>query len=172
MIFLQQSYKIILLTVPTIVLWTLLGSSLYGQNESVEWHSFEVAIKSAHVKSKPILVDVWAPWCGWCKKMQRDIYPVISENIAQEFIWTRLNRGDNETSLQFKNQIFTPLRLAQRLNVQNVPAIVFLSAEGDYIFHLSGFQDAETLEPLMHYVASYAYQRESFENFLTKQDNQ
>lgn len=170
MINLRQSNKSLLLIVSTIVLWNLLGSSSYGQNESVEWQSFEDAIKTTKVNPKPILVDVWAPWCGWCKKMQRDVYPAISESITQKFIWTRLNRDDNETTLQFKNLKFTPLRLAQRLNVQNVPAIVFFTAKGEYIFHLSGFQDAETLEPLMHYVASNAYQRESFESFRANQD--
>lgn len=148
-----------------------MGSSSYGQNESIEWHSFEAAVKSAQVNPKPIVVDVWAPWCGWCKKMQRDVYPAISENIAQKFIWTRLNRDDNKTTLQFKNQNFTPLRLAQKLNAQSVPAFIFLSAEGEYIFHVSGFQDAEIMEPLMHYVASNAYRRESFESFLAGQDN-
>lgn len=150
---------------------TLYGSPAVAQEKSANWHSFEEAIEHAGETRKPILVDVWAPWCGWCKKMQKEVYPRLSETLSRDFVLARLNRDDNETSLRYKNQTFTPLRLAQTLNAEGVPAIVFLSPEGEYIFHTLGFLEAETLEPIMHYIASNAYQRESFESFVARQSD-
>lgn len=133
----------------------LFGSPAIAQENSNRWEPFEEAIQLAEEKQKPILVDVWAPWCGWCKKMQQDVYPNLSENLSNQFVWTRLNRDDHDSNVHFKNQRFTPLRLAQELNIQSVPALVFLSPEGEYLFHTSGFIEAENLEPIL---------RQTFEN--------
>jgi thioredoxin-related protein len=162
----NQPSNIAIIFTATMLAVTLFESPAIAQEKFVDWYPFEEAIQLAEENQKPILVDVWAPWCGWCKKMQKEVYPELSDDFSEHFVWTRLNRDDNETSLRYKNQTFTPLRLAQTLNVQSVPAIVFLSPEGEYIFHTLGFLEAETLEPVLMYVSSGAYQSTSFGDFL------
>ncbi|WP_234571567.1 thioredoxin family protein [Rhodohalobacter sp. 614A] len=136
-----------------LLMGALFGSPLPAQNtSSVDWYSFEKAIQLAEENQQLILVDVWAPWCGWCKKMEKEVYPELSKNITSQFIWTRLNRDDNRSRLHFKEQRFTPLKIAQKLNTQSVPALVVLSPDGDYLFHISGFTKAKKLESILEYV--------------------
>lgn len=146
---------------------TLFTPQLSAQTDSVEWHPFEEAIQIAEENQQFILVDVWAPWCGWCKKMQKEVYPELSKGFSEKFVWTRINRDDHESDIPFNHQTFTPLRLAQKLNVQSVPALVFLSSKGEYILHISGFTEAEKLTPVLEYFESGAYQMETYESFIT-----
>lgn len=110
-----------------------------AQGIKPEWKSFEEAIEVAQKEQRMIVVDVWAPWCGWCKKMQKEVYPELTSTLNENFVLTRLNRDDNETRIEYGSRKLTQLRLSQELNVQEVPAVIFLSSEGEYLFHLQGF---------------------------------
>lgn len=132
-----------------IVTGVLISHPVFSQASQPDWKSFEDAMELAEIDQKPILIDVWAPWCGWCKKMQKEVYPQLSATLESDFILTRLNRDDNDSKVKFKGQSLTHLRLAQRLNVQSVPAIVFLSAEGSYIGHISGYIEAQDFRKIL-----------------------
>lgn len=130
----------------------LLSTPLSAQEKELNWTPFEEAIELAEEQGKPILVDVWAPWCGWCKKLQKEVYLELSETFKNDFVLTRLNRDDHESRTKYQQLSLTPLRLSQKLNVQQVPAIVMLSPEGEYLFHISGFVEADKLEEVLGYV--------------------
>ncbi|NBC65767.1 MAG: DUF255 domain-containing protein [Bacteroidetes bacterium] len=137
-----------------ILLMFLYTPSLSAQTDSINWHPIEEAIEIAEQNQQFILIDVWAPWCGWCKKMENEVYPQVPQDLSNQFVWTRLNRDDNSSTLYFKNLSFTPLRLAQKLNVETVPSLVIMTAEGEYLHHTSGFTDQKTLTSILEYMVS------------------
>lgn len=163
-----QSSTTALLIVSFMLMGSLLHTLAIAQDKSVDWHPFEEAIHNAEENQQFILIDVWAPWCGWCKKMEKEVYPNLPANLSNQFVWTRLNRDDNESDLQFSDQTFTPLRLTQKMNVQSVPALVFLSPEGEYLFHTSGFIDIENLKSVLARFASKVNQPNSIESIIVK----
>ncbi len=139
------------------IIFGLIGASIsypvYAQKTDLQWQNFEQALELAEEKGKLIMVDVWAPWCGWCKKMKKEVYPELSAELNSDFVLTRLNRDNNEDKKTYQQYRMTPLRLAQKFGVQNVPATVFLSSEGEYLFHISGFVGAEELKEVLGYVS-------------------
>lgn len=128
-----------------VILMISVNHSAVAQSTSPDWIPLEKAVETASHEHKPILIDVWAPWCGWCKKMEKEVYPELSEKLNEQFVLTRLNRDDNRSKISYQNVTYTPLRLAQKLQIGSVPAMVVLSPQGEYLFHISGFIEKEKL---------------------------
>jgi uncharacterized protein YyaL (SSP411 family) len=61
--------------------------------ESVKWLSFEKAIILNKENPKPILVDVYTDWCGYCEKMDLNTYAnkTISDYINKNFYAVKLD---------------------------------------------------------------------------------
>lgn len=156
----KKSKNIFFLAFTLVLLGSLNPGEIFAQEKELNWRSFEEAVELAKEQGKPILVDVWAPWCGWCKKMEKEVYPGLVSVLDEDFILTRLNRDDNESRKQYRQFSLTPLRLAQKFKVQKVPAVVLLSPEGEYLFHISGFREADKLEEILNYVASERKERQ------------
>lgn len=150
----KTSHKTVCFFSALIMLGALINRSAWAQENKLEWKPFEEAIEIGRKEQKPILIDIWAPWCGWCKKMQKEVYPELSVVLIDDFVLTRLNRDDNESRRMFQGFSLTPLRLAQKLNVQTVPAVVFLSPEGEYLFHISGFTDQKKMKEFLELVSA------------------
>ena len=135
------------------------------ESKDLQWHSFEEALAVADSTQRPVFIDVWAPWCGWCRKMQREVYPNLRKQLDTEFVLSKINRDDNQTMHIYKGRKLSSVKLAQQLNTQSVPAIVVLDAQGNYILHLSGFMKAEKLRPVLVYISSKGYQAMPFDEY-------
>lgn len=138
--------------------------------QNLQWHSFEDAIAIADSTQRPIFVDVWAPWCGWCRKMKREVYPELKQQLRSSFVLTRINRNDTQTTHRYNGNKLSSLKLAQQLKTRSVPAMVLLNAKGEYILQLSGFMEAVKLKPVLGYIRSGAYRSMRFENFKEQQE--
>jgi len=98
----------------------------------IRWEkSFDEALKRAKATRKPILVDFWADWCGWCHRLDKTTYvdPAVVRK-AEEFVAVKVNTEGSVKDTE----------VALRYDVQSLPTIVFLTPEGRQIQRLNGFQ--------------------------------
>ena len=105
-----------------------------GPPKSPEIHwvrQFDAALKRAQTVKKPMLVDFWAEWCGWCHRLDQTTYvdPVVVK-MSEDFVPVKVNTEGSPREVA----------VARRYEVSSLPTIAFLSPQGRLILRLSGFQ--------------------------------
>jgi thioredoxin-related protein len=91
------------------------------------WHkTVAAAQKAAQQKNQLILVDMYAEWCGWCHRFEREVFPSEAfQNASADLVLLRLDTEDNGegSAFQKKYQVTslpTFLLLAPDLSVAGV----------------------------------------------------
>jgi len=132
------------------------------------WPTFDEAMAAAQKSGKLILIDVYAPWCGWCRKMQAEVYgnDDIEAYVKKHFEYGRLNIDDSQTQHQFKDYELTSQQLGHALGAKGTPTTVFLAKNGDYITRLDGYWDLESFNQAVRYIGSGAYLTQDYEEYL------
>lgn len=134
---------------------------------SPAWRPFDEAVEAARTDGRRLLFDVYAPWCGWCRKMQAEVYtdPAVRAYLADHFVLTRVNLDDTTDALRFRGYTLTPQELAVALGATATPSTVFLEPDGAAITLLPGYVETPTFLEVLRYVGSGAYETQSFEAF-------
>jgi len=133
----------------------------------MSWPTFDEAVLTASQTGKPILIDIYAPWCGWCRKMQQDVYTDadLVAYVQNNFAYGRLNIDDPETLHTFQGYMLSSQELGYSLGAEGTPTTVFLKNDGTYIAKCAGYWGKDDLNVALRYVATGAWEHKSYEEF-------
>lgn len=146
------------------------GASVAAPN--IAWHaSFLDATAAAKTSGKKVLAEIWAPWCGYCRKMQREVYPdpAVQAVVEQYFEPVRLNGEVTDDSISVMGMVVSSQMLAGALGAQGYPTTAFLTSEGRKITHLPGYSPAADFALVLRYIGTDAYKTETFDVWRAKQ---
>src|SRR5213594_3749122 len=103
----------------------------------VAWvKKYDDALKQAAEQKKFVVIDFSASWCGYCRKMAREVY------TDKEFI--EFSRAHVFMRL-FSDTDAEGRRLARRFNVRGFPTIVVLNIKGEEVGRLVGVRGTRKL---------------------------
>ena len=119
-------------------LWCL---ALPGVAETRPWlDSLDEALQLAEAKDQLILVDLYADWCGWCKRLEKDVFSTPTfQDYANNFVLLRVDTEDGAegTRLQARYEAFSlPTMLVLDHRKVRVGQIAGYSPVDGYIGHI------------------------------------
>ena len=100
-------------------------------DKGIKWHTLEEALKLSKEENKPIFIDVYTDWCGWCKRMDKATFSEASviDYVNANYIAVKLNAESNET-VTFKGQELNYRQISgQVFGVRGYPTIVLMDTK-------------------------------------------
>ncbi|MCY3487257.1 MAG: thioredoxin fold domain-containing protein [Bacteroidetes bacterium] len=133
----------------------------------MSWPTFDEAVATASKTGKLMLIDIYAPWCGWCRKMQEEVYTDVAlvAYVQDNFAYGRLNIDDPETLHSFQGYTLSSQELGYSLGAEGTPTTVFLQSDGTYIAKCVGYWAKDDFRKALHYVGTGAWENLSFQEF-------
>ncbi len=146
------------------------------QAQKVNWLSFEEAIKLNKANPKPILIDLYTDWCGWCKRMDATTYKneVIIKYINDNYYAIKMD-GEGKEDITFKGKTFKyvqqgrskyhELAAAILKGKMSYPSTAFFNSEEQLIQTVPGYLNKERFEKILVFFSGEAYKNTKWENF-------
>lgn len=126
----------------------------------VVWRSWNDGLAAAAGSGRPVIVDVYTDWCGWCKRMDRDTYAraEVSDYVNRHFVMVRLNAESNER-VTYTGRELTGRTLAGGFGVTGYPTTIFLRAGGEHMVNVPGYLPPDKFMKLVRFIGDGAMDR-------------
>lgn len=131
------------------------------------WRAWTPGMEEASRAKKLVLVDVYTDWCGWCKRMDRDVYSRadVRDYLAKNFVTIRLDAESGQTA-PYQGKKYSERSLASAFRVSGYPTILFLRSGGDHMVSVPGYVEPQRFLKILRYVAEGHLDRGvSFDDF-------
>ncbi len=166
--------KVIGFFLPSMILFVF-TSFMIPAKEKVRWLSI-AEMQAAYSKNpKPILVDVYTSWCGWCKVMDKQTYnnDKVAAYINEKYYAVKFD-AESKDSVEWNGKKYgynaqnkvNEMAVYLLFGQMSYPSTVFLSSLDAKPAPLAGFLKPKEIESPLKFFGDGAYKSKNFPEYM------
>ncbi len=150
-------------------------SFISPEKEKIQWLTI-AEVQAAYSKNpKPILVDVYTEWCGWCKVMDKQTYSneKVAAYINEKYYAVKFDAESKETvEWNGKKYGYSEKDRVNEMAVfflygqMSYPSTVFLGTLDAQPAPLPGYLKPKELESPLRFFGDGAYKTKNFQEYM------
>jgi thioredoxin-related protein len=119
--------------------------------------SMTAAQKQAKSQETLIFVDLYADWCGWCKRFEQEVFPSqVFQKESDDLVLLRLNTEDRGEGTKY----------AQMYQVTSLPTFLLLASDGTIAGIIRGYAPPDQFSKMLRET------RNKYDTFLKRVKNE
>lgn len=149
---------------------------IQAQKSKVNWMSFEEAFAAIEEQPKPLLIDFYTSWCGWCKTMMKTTYSdeELSAYINANFYPIKFDAEGKDTITYFGEEYKSPhpnQRATHELTIKilgkrlSYPSTVFVDPSTKFSLLVPGYIKPKKMPPFLIYMVENMFRTTPYPNF-------
>ncbi|MEO6326463.1 MAG: thioredoxin fold domain-containing protein [Thermoanaerobaculia bacterium] len=100
--------------------------------------SFDEALEKARKSNSLVMVDVYTDWCGWCRKLDEDVFADTRVGTASKgLVAIKLDAEHGGE------------KLAERFQIEGFPTVLFLDGRGNLVSRVNGYVNRDRMLEVM-----------------------
>jgi thioredoxin-related protein len=159
-----------------VALTSMSGSEGTTSEGLVHWITFEQALEKSKKEKRPIFIDVYTDWCGWCKVMDKNTFsdPRVATVLNEKFYAVKFN-GEQREDVVFQGTTFKfvpngrngyhQLAAALLNNQLSYPTVVFLDEDFKMLQPLAGYRQAPEFHMIAQFIGEGHYKTVKWEDW-------
>ena len=141
--------------------------------EAVTWMSIEEAAGKLAKEQRPVLIDLYTTWCGWCKQMDKKTYSnkQVAQYLQEKFYAVKVD-AETRATIQWAGRTyrFNPDYRANEFALYlahgqlEFPTTIVIPPGGEPQA-IPGYMEPKELELLVKYFGEGKYGKMSFDEY-------
>jgi uncharacterized protein YyaL (SSP411 family) len=157
-----------------VIFFSAATSFTAGNKEKIKWLTVAEAQEAYKKEPKPVLLDLYTSWCGWCKVMERETYSndKVAAYINEHYYAVKYD-AESKDDVEWNGKKYSynaeyksnELAVYLMYGQMSYPTTVFLSSPDAKPAPLPGYQKPKEFEVPLKFFGDGEYKTKTFQEF-------